>query len=63
MSFWEIIWLICKIPLGLAAIGASCIVGMVAFIAASFAGYCTWCVLTDRYEDKWKIIGRKWEDD
>ena len=62
MTFWEVIWFICQIPLGIAAIGMCCIVGMVAFIAAAFAGYCVWILLTDRDEEKWKIIGRKWHD-
>ena len=62
MTFWEIIWLICKIPLGLAAIGVSCIIGRVVYIVASFVGYCVWCQLTHT-DERWNIIGRKWEDD
>lgn len=63
MGFWDIVWMLCQFPLGVASMFASVIIGMVAFLGCSFICYCLWCMIIDRCSDKYKIFGRKWEDD
>ena len=60
MGFWEIVKLICKIPLGVAAICGSVIVGMIAFIVCSLICYCFWAVRfakeNDNVFERWKAL-------
>lgn len=62
MTFWEIIWLICQFPLGVAAVMLSIIAGMAVFLACSFICYCLWAMLFEWNSDKYKIFGRKDEE-
>lgn len=58
--FWEVIKMLCNIPLGIAAICGCVILGMVAFIICSLICYCFWCFVFAKQEPS--IFGRKWED-
>lgn len=57
--FWEIVWGICQLPLGIAAVMASIIVGMVVFLICSFLCYCIWVMILEGKNEKYKIFGRK----
>ena len=60
MNFWAIVKVICNIPLGVAAICASCIFGMVAFVVCCYTGHCIWIILKTKDNE---IAGQKRSND
>ena len=61
MTFWEVINFLCLLPLGIAKMCGSVILGMAAFMGCSFIGWCIWNMI---FADKTpSIFTRKWEDE
>lgn len=60
MTYWEIIKMLCNIPLGIAAICGCVIVGMVAFVGCSLICYCFWAVRFAKGNES--IFSRKWDE-